>query len=359
MESWIRKKFREAYKKLHHLATEVSKREFGIGNLTKKIYKRHMAFVDEEDLQHYLEVETPFYISHSVAYYKKPSATPMEAKGWEGADLVFDLDAESHSKEAINKVKEDLINLIDLVNDYLDAKDTLIVFSGNRGFHFHIRDKRFRKLGTDERLKLIEFLKGEKFDHKKLFDVYNRFNLDSEVLLGPKPSDLGFGGLFARETINLLNKEPQKLHRYFKEKENRERFIKGIKEGNWNRYDKRRVKNLMDRLDVVAKRVHIFSLSIDSGVTQDITKLIRVPGSLHGSTGFWVMPIKKSRIEEFDPFYDPVVIDEEPVKVKMIQSVFINIKDFKGKLKKEEIVKVPSYVGVYLILKNYSLLLDG
>ncbi len=359
MEEWVKNKFKEFYKKHTVLATNVDKREFGIGNLKKKIFRRHMAFVDEKDLKLFLEKEGPLYISHSVAYYKKPSATPMEAKGWEGADLVFDLDAEKADRDSINNIKGDLINLIDLINDYLGAKDTLLVFSGNRGFHLHIRDRKFRKLGSEERRKLILFLKGEKFNHKKLFDIYNKYNLNEDIILGPKPTDKGFGGLFAKMVIEELNKNPQKIHRYFKDKIARERFIEGIKEGNWGKYDRRKVKNLFDKINYVLNNIKIFSLSIDSGVTQDITKLIRVPGSLHGSTGFWVMPIKEDRIEEFDPFYDPVVFSSEKVKIRMKSSVKVEIKEFKALLKKDEIVEVPEYVAIYLILKGHSFLLYG
>src|SRR4029077_225847 len=40
----------------------------------------------------------------------------------------------------------------------------------------------------------------------------------------------------------------------------------------------------------------------DAPVTTDIHRLIRLPGSLHGGTGFRVVPLDRDRLDRFDPF---------------------------------------------------------
>ena len=79
----------------------------------------------------------------------------MDEKGWLGADLVFDLDADhlegAHDmtfEEMLAEVKVEFKKLLDsyLLGDFgFDEKDILIVFSGGRGYHAHVRDKRDRK----------------------------------------------------------------------------------------------------------------------------------------------------------------------------------------------------------------------
>ncbi len=340
--------FSRFYKHNKPCVTEVHMREFGIGNYEKKIYRRHMTFFDIDDLHRYLIREAPLYISHSVAYYKYPDLE-MEKKGWLGADLVFDLDSEAISRDALEKTKQDMVNLIDMVDDYLGAKRKLLVFSGNRGFHLHIRDNKFKKLGRNERLKLIRFLKGEGFDVKMLFETYAKKYKElllkmPNAIIGPSPEDKGFGGLFAKKVIKQL----EKLHSYFKDKENRERFIRGVSNHNWGIYNKAKIRNLFNILQKV--NLNIFSLTIDPGVTGDISKLIRVPCSLHGSTGLWVMKIKD--IEDFDPFYDPVVLSDELIEVYVKESIKIELKDFNKTLKKGSRIKIPRYVAIYLFLKN-------
>ncbi|MCI4321598.1 MAG: hypothetical protein L3K05_04750, partial [Thermoplasmata archaeon] len=56
-------------------------------------------------------------------------------------------------------------------------------------------------------------------------------------------------------------------------------------------------------LDVVVARAALaVQGETDAPVTTDIHRLIRLPGSLHGGTGFRVLPIAIDRLEEFDPF---------------------------------------------------------
>jgi DNA primase small subunit len=48
-------------------------------------------------------------------------------------------------------------------------------------------------------------------------------------------------------------------------------------------------------------------IEIDTPVTVDIHRLIRVPGGLHGGTGFLVKKIGQGDLDKFDPFSDAQV----------------------------------------------------
>ena len=54
---------------------------------------RHRGFKDPTALLGAIRDLVPAHVYFSTAYYKDPTA-PMEAKGWMGADLVFDIDAD-------------------------------------------------------------------------------------------------------------------------------------------------------------------------------------------------------------------------------------------------------------------------
>jgi len=54
---------------------------------------RHISFDDVGQLRRYLVDYAPAHTYFSAAYYEAPRAA-MENKGWQGADLVFDIDAD-------------------------------------------------------------------------------------------------------------------------------------------------------------------------------------------------------------------------------------------------------------------------
>ena len=45
-------------------------------------------------------------------------------------------------------------------------------------------------------------------------------------------------------------------------------------------------------------------------------RLIRMPTSLHGKTGFRVVPLKIDDLKAFDPFRDALAFGDDPVKIK-------------------------------------------
>ncbi|MCX6773451.1 MAG: hypothetical protein NTY68_00435, partial [Candidatus Micrarchaeota archaeon] len=201
---WITELFKEYYSRNKKSIFNVERREFGIGVFGRKIAKRHMAFFSDQELNAYLSSEGPLYISHSVAYYEFPDATPMEKKNWLGSELVFDLDSPETTAEAMKAMKEELKKLIEIMKDEFGAKDMLIAFSGNRGYHLHVRDKGFLPMNSDDRKRIIEYVKAEGFDHRKIFELFrkrmkNELLGNPQMIPGPNPRNWGAIGRFARK----------------------------------------------------------------------------------------------------------------------------------------------------------------
>src|SRR5207245_5643109 len=76
------------------LPDRFGRREFGFMFWTAGIVQRHLGFSREEALRSFLTSRVPAHVYYSSAYYETPNAPTMEEKGWLGADLIFDLDAD-------------------------------------------------------------------------------------------------------------------------------------------------------------------------------------------------------------------------------------------------------------------------
>jgi len=132
--------------------------------------QRHIGFMTPGELQSFLINQVPSHAYHSSAYYRYPNAGTMDEKQWEGADLIFDLDAD-HVKGAeelsyadmLARIKVELLRLIDdfLLGDLgLDASVLKIVFSGGRGYHIHVADARLAQLKSHERREIVDYISG-------------------------------------------------------------------------------------------------------------------------------------------------------------------------------------------------------
>ncbi len=331
---------------------QIEKREFGIG-LIKKIDARHLAFDSIEGFRKYLLTNTPLFVSHSTAYYEFPGATPIEKKSWFGNDLVFDLDLHSEGKYGVypklEEVKQDAIRLVEdfLLADFgISKKDILYVFSGNRGYHIHVRDKNYLDLGSDERKEIVDYIRGTGLNYKNFF-----YEDERGRRFGPKPDESGHRGRFARAAIAFLEKEPGKLSRVFSKEDVRNNFIAGLREGNWS---KTSIHDIVDRMHVVADSMQLATVNTDAGVTQDLSKLIRVPNSVHGETGLIAKIV--DNINSFDPLKDAIINMNKNEIRNVLFSEDIPQLEFAnatyGPFKKDEKLELPFAVAMFFVLKG-------
>ena len=93
----------------------------------------------------------------------------------------------------------------------------------------------------------------------------------------------------------------------------------------------------------------------DEPVTCDIKRLIRLPGSLHGKTGFKVVKINLEKLKNFNPLNDAIAISENEIKIDLKKDYKINMKDEEFKLK-EGINAIPEFLAVFLIGNKIALI---
>jgi len=358
-EEFLRRKFSSYYAKAPLTVLKPESREFGFGGWEKKIEFRHIRVRNEGELRTRLVNEAPLYISHSVAYYEFPDARPMVKKNWLSADLVFDLDAAEHScgkftcTHCMEKVKQEAQQLIEefLLSDFGFSKSELSInFSGSRGYHVHVRSDAVASLDREARREIADYVTGTGL----LFD--RLFWKDGKKFFGPKPTQGGFGGKFARAFLKRLDDEEFALSisRKLKKQEERDKLRSSIQQGNYdnigiaNREEKLQDKFLQMKLTLAGR--------IDANVTADTSKLIRMADSLHGGSGFAAKTVQT--LDDFEPMRDAPIFNEGELKVKVTEAVpALAIRDFSfGPYSPGATATLPMACAVYLLCKKAAVL---
>lgn len=171
-KQFLKKRFGDYYQaSALILPPELTRREWGFiffDELPEVVMRRHKAFSSEGEAFEYLQGMVPAHVYHSAAYYKYPGAGTMKEKKWQGADLIFDLDADHLPQKArsyaemLANVKTETGKLLDfLLEDFGFSEDNLsIAFSGGRGYHIHVHDPKVLTLESVARREIVDYLSG-------------------------------------------------------------------------------------------------------------------------------------------------------------------------------------------------------
>jgi DNA primase small subunit len=91
---------------------------------------------------------------------------------------------------------------------------------------------------------------------------------------------------------------------------------------------------------------------IDEPVTSDIKRLIRLPGSLHGKSGFQVMLMTRGDLDDFNPFDDavPDVFPEKEVEVFSKERTRFRLKGQEFDI--DGWCKLPTYAAIFLLCRK-------
>jgi len=291
--------------------SRVSEREFGFGVL-KKIDYRHLAFKSDSEFNTFLVREVPLFASYSTGFYSYPERRPIESKELKSAELVFDLDSpnfkcDHDSKElfcwkCFSNIKSQCVRLVEdfLEGDFgIPPSSISINYSGSKGFHIHVSEGPWIDLNSVERRRLCDYVEGKSFKFESFFKKKG-------PLKGPDLQNKGWSGRFrdfvlriiSTENEDELKKRGATIQQARKIVENRLVLADGIKNGNWDR-----IRGLESFWRVLFESFAKI-LVVDDSVTFDLHRLIRVPGTLHGETGFIAKKLDLSEVDDFDPFFD-------------------------------------------------------
>src|SRR2546422_1429887 len=219
--SFLKAEIRRYYEAMKPtLPDRFGRREFGFMFWTAGIVQRHIGFSKEEELRAFLPSRIPAHAYYSSAYYEKPAAPTMEEKGWLGADLIFDLDADhlpgaKHMEypDMLEAVRHGIIKLWDqfLATDFgFDERSMRLVFSGGRGYHIHVFDEHILSLGSHERREIVDYITGKGLSTDLIFQErpYDMSEFRGRVRVkkrmeGPRPSQPGWRGKISRGILEL------------------------------------------------------------------------------------------------------------------------------------------------------------
>lgn len=373
--AFLKQEFR-AYYKAHPVRAipEPGQREFGIGDFGKKIVKRHMAFAGENELNNFLEREAPPFISYSAAYYERPGARPMDRKGFIGADLIYEFDAddiptkckERHDSwecrnpecgekgkgdvkecpkcgsgakqeqwfcaECLEETKKQTLRLIEILSGELGFKEGISVnFSGKAGYHVHVRSEKAKALSRNARNELIDYLTLNGFDLEahgfgRIFS--QGFSKKSAILSCPVPSQSrGIAGRFMKRLVSFIkewNAEKLAVHGNLSRKQssfllkNRDSILAKMEEGILFPADASKPEtsqNFWKLLIEEAMMEESLALDIDRQTSVDVHKILRLPDSIHGGTGLLAKRVPLAELRKFEPFRDAVALKGGPIKV--------------------------------------------
>lgn len=309
------KKFLEYYRTANiKMPRQFERREFAFVPFEaypEFIMHRHVSFSSPEDFKNYVVSNVPAHVYYSSAYYENPEKERMEDKGWLGADLVFDIDADhlpvktSSMEKALEIAKGEVKKLLKLLKLDFGIKDTETYFSGGRGYHVHVCDEDFLKLDSGERREIIDYL-----------------TLNSPTIL--------------RNENVVESNVATRVYNYLKRRKN----LEG--------------KELLKTLRKPEKILEKFRIHIDAPVTADVKRLIRMPGTLHGKTGLMVARVEE--IDSFEPLRDAIAFGEDKMKLRILKKVRLNLGGEKINLSAGEVAELPEFAGIYLLCRGFATL---
>tara|TARA_Y100000310_G_scaffold159054_1_gene158490 strand:- start:2226 stop:3461 length:1236 start_codon:yes stop_codon:yes gene_type:complete len=403
VETYLRGILRDYYKSVEVTSVpDISSREFGFGEFGKKISSRHLAFSDNSQLNSFLRERTPFYISYSNAHYEFPDARPMEKKIMLGADLIYEFDADDieteckllHDSweckscnvkgkgnvercdkcgsgvkveewvcpECVGETKKQTQTLLKLLeNDFAFTEGISINFSGSKGFHVHIRGDNVQSLSKAARLELLDYITATNLDLKSLGFVYS----PKKVFHCPKKSKAmgwskklldGVENLLAEGNISKISAMASRdkhnvtegtVKKLLKEKQS---IISGMERGFLLSLPGLKADRFWESvLNYIAEEQ---TLEVDRQTSIDINKIIRVPNTIHGSTGLNAMELSGEELPSFDALKESVVLSDEEVKLMNVSAPKFYVKgNWFGPFIKEE-VSLPKYAAFYLLSRG-------
>lgn len=350
-------------------------------------WARHEGFRSSSALLNELFANAPHSVYHSAAFYDVPVARHMTEKGWQGAELIFDIDAdhldspctEEHDawrcnnpecgktgtgkppeegcpkcegrsfstrkwicENCLEDAKQNTLKLYDefLVHDFgIDPNNIQLNYSGHRGYHIRVQDPRVFKLDSNARIEIVHYISGVGFrtaaagtssrGRHSLTVVSRDYPLPTDEL--PQYDVPGWGNRLSKAMIEFI--------RNIESYEGNERWIKPLKAHKAEAIEgllrtppvlSPKVRGVGEKFwgEIAMRAVEYYGGETDLPVTHDIHRVIRLIGSLNGKTGFQVRPLERDEMDDFDPFSSSLAFHDGSLRVKFT-SGSIDVPDFR------------------------------
>lgn len=392
--SYISGRFRDYYRSEEiTLPPEGESREWGYIPFEESgdVYMiRHKSLGEIGDIDGFTKRNGPRHFYFSSSKYEEPGIPNMNDKGWVGADLIFDIDADHLTNvdeettpynEMLAEGKEVLQNLVEVLQNEFGFEDLTVVFSGGRGYHVHVRDESVQELSRSARNEIVDYLTGTNIEFDYITTDYP-FGIPVQHYEGLFPQSAGWGRIYREyltETFEEMHTDIVEIFEQYSDEEIVTKTTQLLKDKyeisnigtertkmivsvftNEDTYEELQLGNIFvaPAVKIIAKQILEEAiekeyLEIDEPVTTDTNRLIRLPGSLHGGSGMRVTRIDYENIEEFTPLTDaiPDAFKNNDVKISVDETVESYIGGEKTVYEEGEHT-VPEYEAVHLICRE-------
>jgi len=400
--NFVQQKFQEYYGCVSPeslVPNSFENREIGALLFKEKMMVRHKSFRRSEEFKAFLCELTPSDVYYSSAYYEDPSAGEMSAKKWLGADLVFDIDADHIStpcgklhdtwvcgtcgfsgkgvtpemcpscggqrietktwicEVCLGTTKKETTKLLDLLmNDFgFSSSEVKVFFSGHRGYHVHIENESVRSLDQMARKEIVDYIIGVGLD-----ESIHGIKEVSGKLTGPNLTDTGWNGRTARGIYDLFSSaSASEMENWGLPKKTAESVVKRRSEilDNWK--DKGpwggvKGVGLASWKKLVNRGVELQSAKIDTVVTTDVHRLIRLDNTLHSKTGLKKTQVSADLIEDFDPLKKAVAFEKGMLEVFVHESPAFRLGNSEFEAFREQKAELPTAAALLLLCKGVA-----
>jgi len=377
-----------------------------------------MSFDNPDVLRSYLITDAPRHLYSSGSLYLKPDAPDMNKKEYQGCDFIIDIDVDhfytpckdqhdlwickecgndgtgipqtcpncKSSKftkvswvcdQCLDAAKNEITKLISnfLIPDFgIDEKKMKIAFSGHRGYHLKIESEDIRKLNSEERREIVDYVSGKNINFE-ILGLNERFN----GIYGLLEENIGWSQKIMKKIIEVLNKPTKQIEALLLDKNHfgfnssvvtsflkyKNDFLELITKGERNVWAIEGF-GLTNWKKLLKGIVALIGIELDEPVSIDIHRLIRYPGSLHGKTGFKVQELELNELDDFNPLdesnekLDPIVFKSKKnltYKLEIVENK-LPITTIKGEsfgpYDKGDKIDVPHHFAVFLLCKEVA-----
>ncbi len=374
---------------------QILQREFGFLSFGGRNMFRHIGFDDPQELRNYLMDYSPAHSYFSAAYYEDPR-TDMDRKGWLGADLVFDIDADhfdlpcqkGHDRwtcrgcgkegvghapdlcpgcgkasfveenwlceKCLDAAKYEAQKLIDiLVQDFgfSQSRELSVNFSGNRGYHVHVRSPAVKELNQMTRREVVDYIMGIGIEAE-----FQGFT-SRPVGGGSTISEDGWRMRSAKALYDFLSEATPETLRALKIRRpqlddllaERDNVLDTLMKRHPSAVFKHVKKNLLDKL--LAAAVNQQAAAIDTVVTTDLRRLIRLPNTLHGKTGWLTQNVPIDDLADYDPLTSAVAFRTGTEKIQIRRTPEIKLAGETYGPFEDETVELPLAVAMFILCR--------
>lgn len=372
-------------------------REFGYLMFKERFMVRHRRFDNIENFRKLIAQTVPSDVYHSCAYYENPDFD-MDKKGWIGSDIVFDIDAD-HIPTSCNKIhdefrcvkcgfegrgitpdacpcceakkfevriwacdlcieaaRDEVIKLLDMLQkDFGFSEHELrVFFSGHRGYHLHIENETVRSLDAMARKEIVDYVIG--LGLNIINKEHSKKNKNKQA--SPNKFHLHNFGWNRRLKIGMANFIEHASKKTLQEAglknkillEKKDTIInRVITEGKWESLKGISVQTWLKLAEHVREQQ---AAKIDTVVTTDIHRLIRMDGTLHGKTGLKKVEVPTKDIQSFDPFSKAVAFKSGNVKVFVFDAPKFRMSGETLGPYKKQTVELSTAAAILLICKR-------